>query len=155
MSTDESLAMFGKTLSLERLKVGTDQRITAEMLTMMSSAQWSAEQDYLRDQMVIRLRAHVLAEQLPPQTMQHRIRWEIEDERFASWWDMFKATYADRWWMRWRTWAVRYVPMPVERTVTVEVRDHWTDPTARIPLPPKDFGAPVLVSIADVWDGAP
>lgn len=139
---------------LERLKVGAQQRVSNEFPTMMSSAQWSAEQDRIRDQMVIRLTAHVLAEQLPPQTTDHHISFTTNHQRFATWWDMFKSTYAERWWMRWRHWDVRFVavPVPVERTVTVRVRDHWTYPTARIALPPKDFGAPVMVSIVDTSD---
>lgn len=40
---------------------------------------------------------------------------------FASWWDMFKATYRGRWWMRWRKWTINYIERTATATATVRV----------------------------------
>lgn len=142
-------------IALQRLKVGVRQELSREMATLASTAEFSSMIDHVTDRMVLQLRAHVLAEQLPPQTIQHRVRVETKDPRFATWWDHFKATYQHRWWMRWREWDVQTVrtPVVVERTVCVSVRDHWTYPRAGIALP-SEFGSPVLVSTWDSTDWA-
>lgn len=114
--------------------------------------------------MALELRAEVLAEHLPPEQVHHTVRdtqtfsGEVRDQRFASWWDHFKATYRQRRWMRWRYWTVRFqtVVIPYRQQVacrhrvTVNVRQHITYPRARVALPPDQFGRPVVVSVHDV-----
>ncbi len=143
-------------LALQRLRVAVQQRVSAEMATVASTAQFSAIVDDVVDAMVFRLQAQVLAEQLPPQTADHLVRVATTDPRYATWWDHFKDTHQNRWWMRWRSWSVRYVqkPVSVERVVTVNVRDNWTYPRAAIALPEDRFGSPVMVSLLDITDRA-
>lgn len=138
-------------VALTQLKVGARREITerflADMPGVSNTAEFRTRMDDIAGRMILDLRARVLAEQLPPQTIHHTVRVETTDPRHATWWDAFKATYQQRWWMRWRRWQIRYVhaPVTVERTVEVSVRDHWTYPRAAIVLLP-EFGSPVMVS---------
>lgn len=147
MSANEEWMGSFQQVALQRLKVGLRRELSAEMVYLASTAEarW-IEHEY--DRMVLELRAKVLAEQLPPQEIHHTVRVEAMDPRHATWWEHFKATYQQRWWMRWRGWTVRYVdtPVTVQRTITVSVRDHWTFPRASI-IPPDDrFGSRVMVA---------
>jgi hypothetical protein len=40
---------------------------------------------------------------------------------FATWRDMFKATYRGRWWMRWWRWHINYIERSETKTATVRV----------------------------------
>lgn len=134
-------------VALTQLKLATRQYLSREMATLASTVQLDAFVDDMIQNMVFELRARVLAEQLPPQKISHRIRVTTDDPRFATWWDAFKATYRERWWMRWRTWKVEHVmtPVTVARTVEVDVQNHWTYPRAAIQLP-ESLGRPVMVA---------
>lgn len=119
------------------------------------------------DAMTVELRAHVLAQQLPPKLLTHYVRestpqlikGETPVRRFATWRDHFKATHQGRWWMRWRRWRIRYIEVAVpfahthvfdcRHTVEVAVRDHWSFPEARIAVYPEELGGPVMVSITE------
>lgn len=146
--TDPTTPLAMQQVALTRLKIAIRQHLSAEMATMASTAElntWIAE-DLARN-LVFELRAHVLAEQLPPQTIRHRVRVTTTDPRHATWWDAYKDTHRRRWWMRWRHWKVSYVdtPVTVERAIEVNVRDHWTYPRAAIRLP-EEWGRPVMVA---------
>lgn len=103
----------------------------------------------IADQITADVVYQVHADHLPPAEITHQVRLEVDDPRHASWWDMFKDTYAQRWWMRWRSWPVSYVQtkVSVRRAVVVKVRGHWTYPKARIL--PEWVGNPVVVA---TWD---
>lgn len=118
---------------------------------------------YLVEDMTYELSTQLLAERLPPQYIHHTVREQqtvtgsgtVSDLHFATWFDHFKATYAGRWWMRWRMWTVRerqvVVPYAYQHELTcthrvrISVQDFWTYPRDRVGVPP-DLGAPVLVS---------
>lgn len=105
---------------------------------------------YIAEELALRLRGHVLAHQLPPQTRTTVVEGNTEDLRHATWWDHFKATHRGRWWMRWRAWTINYttVAVPYRHPVTVTVRDHWSFPDARIY--PRALGAPVMITLTEV-----
>lgn len=109
----------------------------------------TAQLRYLVDTLTVELRAHVLAHQLPPETVVAVVSGDTEAKRFATWWDHFKATYRARWWMLWRRWDINYttVKVPYEHLTNVTVRGAWTFPEARI-YPP-ELGAPVYVTITE------
>lgn len=142
-------------VTLGRLKLACTTHLSREMATLASTAELELMVDELTHNLVYRLRAQVLAEQLPPQTIKHIIRVTQDDPRHATWWDAFKATYQQRWWMRWRSWTVNHVQtnVTVNRTVEVNVRNNWTYPRAAIRLP-DEFGRPVMVATwtaRDYW----
>jgi hypothetical protein len=65
--------------------------------------------DWATDQLVLRLKTHILGEQLPSHT-------ETASTGVpATWWQHYKHDYADRWWMRrfTRRWPVK------TRTITL------------------------------------
>lgn len=140
-------------VALNQLKVATRRVLSAEFAFMADTAEFNVERDYLTDQIVMDMCARVLAEQLPPQTIDYAVRVETTDPRFATWWDHYKATHRARWWMRWRSWSVAYVDtiVAIDRIVTVAVRDNWTYPRAAVRMP-DHFGAPVLVSLVESTD---
>ncbi len=141
-------------VALTSLKLASRTYLSQEMACIASTAQFNAHVEHEMQRMVLELRARVLAEQLPPQTIRHTVRVTVDDPRFATWWDAFKATYRERWWMRWRSWEIRHVktPVAVERQVVVNVRDHWTYPRAAIQLPESQWGRPVMVATCDAVD---
>ncbi len=112
------------------------------------------------DLMVHELSVDVLSDRLPPAEIHHTVRAKqtvtvdgtVTYDRFATWWDHYKATYRGRWWMRWRRWNVRTVkeahPYTVTRDirckhhVTVDLERYRTYPHATVALP-ESFGAPV------------
>lgn len=119
--------------------------------------------------MALELRTMVLAEQLPPQTVQHTVRGtarlrvtgEVHAPRHATWLDHWKDTYRQRGWARLigsRRWRVRYIETPhrwrhdetrpyVEH-VAVPVRTYWKRPKApAVQLP--EWGEPVLTVMVD------
>ena len=137
-----------QTVALNSLKVAVQRYLSAEMVYVAHTADLRTMTEYLTDRMVLDLRARVLAEQLPPQQIHHPIRVEVDDPRHATWWEFFKATYHQRWWLRWRSWPIRHVntPVAVQRTITVDVRNHWTFPRASIIPPDSGLGTPVMVA---------
>lgn len=142
-----------QTVALNQLKVAVHRTLPREMVFVLNTVEADSLLQYETDHMVLQLTAKVLAQQLPPQAMQHLVRATVDDPRHATWWEHYKATYQQRWWMRWRTWTIRYVdtPVTVQRLITVTVRDHWTFPEASI-VPPDKLGRPVMVSIWDAQD---
>lgn len=89
------------------------------------------------DQMRLTLAMSVLAEQLPADRVRKHRREVIKTVRFATRWDRWKATYQQRWWMRWRRWPVRQLvdEHEVEATAVVDLQRYWTYPRAALPVP--------------------
>ncbi|WP_047894532.1 hypothetical protein [Micromonospora sp. RV43] len=89
------------------------------------------------DSMRLTLAMSVLAEKLPVERVRKHRREVIQTARFATWWDHWKATYQQRWWMRWRRWSVRQLvdEHEVEATAVVDLQRYWTYPRAALPVP--------------------
>lgn len=94
--------------------------------------------------MALRLRSTVLTQTLPPQTIIQEAKGFTDQHRYATWWDHFKATHRQRWWMRWRRWDVAYTTdrIPFEGRSSVTVRARWMMP--RAPALPDALGPAVL-----------
>jgi len=110
------------------------------------------EVDRFLDRIALEFRYEVLAERMPPAEVRHPVVLVEDDPRHATWWDMFKATYRGRWWMRWRAWEVAYTstPVTVRRDVVVNIQGHFTFPQA--PRIGDRFGQPVAVAIWNTSD---
>jgi hypothetical protein len=134
---------------LEPLRRVLAYRLSREMVTMAVDAHIV---EIMADRIVLDVVAKVHAHALPPAEVIHHVRLEVDDPRHASWWDMFKDAYAQRWWMRWRAWPVHYVQtkVAVQREVAVAIRGHWTYPDA--PIPASKMGQPVVVATWDTSD---
>jgi hypothetical protein len=99
------------------------------------------------------VKARILTEELPPQTVTEQVVCETQRPRWASWWDHIKATYAGRWWAGW--WVRRHPPAVLwedvtqRRTVQVQVRAAWKFPHA--PHLPTALGRAVIHTATDVF----
>ncbi|MDX3643235.1 hypothetical protein [Streptomyces sp. MB09-02B] len=99
--------------------------------------------------MVYRLTARVLADDLPPEgfTARQHLTYEVP----ASTWQMWKKRHARRWYARRLVarWPVRYEPDPDGRgtdAVCTFNLERWRSyPQARVHLPRDRFGDPVRV----------
>jgi hypothetical protein len=131
---------------LEQLRYAVQQRLPREIATAVGDTiQISTRmgEDFLAEQMVMTLTAGVLAETLPPLTLNSVDRFTVP--RFATWFDHFVATYQSRWWGRpLRRHVLRYVDEPHTHRTSVDVRTRWTYPRATTVLPGRDFGHVVL-----------
>ncbi len=110
-----------------------------------------AQLSYCVEDLTVELKSYVLAHQLPPETIADVITGTVQDQRFATWWDHFKATHRGRCWMRWRRqWIINYqtVEVPYRHTAQVTVRGHWTFPQARLAYP-RELGEPVYIAITE------
>lgn len=99
--------------------------------------------DFIAQKFAYQLETSVLAEELPPITIDERKGFTVP--RFATWWDHFKAANWNRWWMwlfRDLGWIkpARFVDEPHTYVATVDVRGHWTYPRATTVLPGREFG---------------
>lgn len=129
-----------ETIFLERLKVGCQQVIPRGILdSMQLSIEPTA--NFLVDGMVMRLKAELLAEKLPPERLANskRVTWTTP----ATWWDHLKETYAGKWWTRWMK-APRTIEHSKLAEFNIELQRYWVYPDAR-PLPRDQFGSPVRV----------
>lgn len=104
---------------------------------------------------VLWIRSRVLSQRIPPQTIHQPASGWTDQQRFATWWDHFKATYRQRWWMRWRRWAVHYTTdrIPFEGRTTIQIHGKWLMPYApALPIPSEfEFGEAVLhADVAEV-----
>lgn len=102
--------------------------------------------NHIADRLTVRLKGELLAEKLPPQHVHHvwsgthHFNLKTTVPRHATWWDLFKDTYRNRWWMRaWvRRNPVHHVDQPVvfredricAHDVQVDVGAAWTYPQA-------------------------
>lgn len=108
-------------LTLHPLKFAVHRPIPE---SVRQTAQMEQMYDTVRDSLVLKMSATVMAEQLPDQTL----RGEVTAPRWATWWDHLKDTYRDRWWFAWvvRRWPVRYIDVPHQ--VHVPLQSWWTYP---------------------------
>ena len=89
----------------------------------------------LVDRMVHQFAAEVLAEKLPPET--------INESRIAvwnfprSWWQHFKLEHSESWWLGWlvRRRPVQYAVHDKQVTLTVNLERYRTFPQANIAYP--------------------
>jgi hypothetical protein len=131
-------------VNLQVLKVGVQERVSAQFAERMSVTQ---DRDRITDVLAMRVTATVLAEELPPVSVTERVAFTVP--RFATWWDHFKATRWERWWvwiLRDLQWIKppRFVDEPHTHVADVKVRTYWTYPRANTVLPGRDFGHVVL-----------
>lgn len=103
--------------------------------------------EYRPEQMAHEVSTYVLAERLPPEHVVDEKRLEV---RYPDgWWEMFRHTYGDRWWMRWHVARrpVRWHAEVRHARLKVDLRRFWTFPQASIAIP--ELGRPVAVA---QWD---
>ncbi len=136
-------------VALEQLEVQVKHRFS-ELESLLSGElgpSVAATMEFEVDGMVAAIRARVLAEQLPPEKVERTET--VEFEHPATWWEMFRDTYRDRWWM---AWSVRRRPV---RTLTrtrgvrleVSLRRFRTYPRATVTIP--ELGTPVHVAFTE------
>ncbi|MFI7608518.1 hypothetical protein ACIBTV_25660 [Micromonospora sp. NPDC049366] len=142
MSRGYTTRLVGDVVYLEELRYGLRQDLG-------SYAAQRLELREVLDQMAVELTTSVLADKLPTEQVRQYRRERIETARFATWWDHFKATYRERWWMRWRRWRVAQLVDEhlLEAVAVVDLQRYWAFPRAAVPAP--QLGEPVRVM---VWD---
>lgn len=157
-------------IRLQSLKLATETRIGRGIADSMRVEDY---EDGLTRDIVLRIEAAVMTEELPPQVVsvevdyvhpeavgQHGLTY---DPRHATWVDHLLDTHKGRWWARLvlRRRPVRYVQTPILRRIvapvqcnhraSVPVRDRWTYPHASTVIP--GYGYSVLRSYTreDDW----
>jgi hypothetical protein len=122
------------TLTLVRKKFAQVLQIPAEMIDL------SVSESYFTDSLLIRFKATIYGEELPPHTE------TVHEQVPATWWQHFKYDYAERWWLR---ALVRHRP-PRARTITLTAT--WENMAAypwaqlRTQPTPEHLGAAVRLS---------
>ena len=123
------------------------QRICSEIRVSMACIERAELTEHVDDQlkaMVYRLSTYVATDKFAEDSYSTTL------EVPATWWDHFKHTYADRWWLR------RYVkkhPVKTSRhRATVKVERMHSYPDCRINMP--DMGRPFILEMASRpdWD---
>ena len=126
---------------LERVKLGLEHRVGA---TVLESMRPEVIIDQLSGEMVYRLRAHVLAEKLPPVEVsdQKSVTFESPASPFQHW----KQKHARTWWLAWFVgrWPVRQEATTKTVRMTVNLTKYRSYPEANYAIP-DGFGAPVLI----------
>lgn len=152
-NADEPYATLGRQIRLDMLKVAVAQRIGAQAAHQLAVRAERGD-TVLADELVVRLESFLLAEELPPIGLDDVESFTVP--RFATWWDHWKATHREKWWM----WAlrdfgwmktIRYVDEPHRHRTHVKVRTRWTYPRATTVLPADRFGHVVLKSDASAY----
>lgn len=83
------------TVRLEKVKFGIVTRLSQDF-AIPSNVDWSAESDFLTDDICLRVRQCILAQKLET----------VKAEWPADWWEALKARFAPAWFLR--RWPVRY-----------------------------------------------
>lgn len=134
-------------------QIAVDAGIMAEMdLTVGQDSAMS----FLRDEIMVRMVAKILTDDLPPETVTKTTR--VDCEIPASTWQMWKLIHAERWYARRLVdkWPVRYAPHPEMRqipvTCTFTLERYRAYPKARVTSPV--LGQPVLFHTirGEHWD---
>jgi hypothetical protein len=99
--------------------------------------------------MILQLKAYVTSEHLEPQTFTDTKKVGIYVP--ATWWDFFKFTYQDRWWMKKFFQRPKYELVTREVTLSVEVTPQIIYPEANLPVP-SVMGRPFKTYTARVVD---
>lgn len=125
-------------VALERVKIGVSERIPRYVLDNLELGIW---EDHAMDTLVTHFRSEVLAKTLGTAEKSEAVYFEAP----ASWWQMFKATYALSWWLSWLVdrWPVRYETHTKWATVTFATQAAFPDATVRFP---KELGNPIIVN---------
>jgi hypothetical protein len=153
MSLSDHLIPEVQRILLDRVRVATRRSLSPSVAESVELRTW---QDDLFGGMVYEIRAHVLAEKLPPEQVTKSTT--IEDTQVvnyptpATWWDHWKVDHADRWWAGW--FARRFPPAIEARaktvefkrdvTLTVDLQRYRSYPEATF-VPPPNLGAPVAI----------
>lgn len=135
---------YGRTV---HLNVERFQHRTHLGAGVLDSITTRVDRDHITGRAVMTLTGYLLTETLPPLTIDDRQRFTVP--RFATWWDMYKATHWERgrmWWLRELGWVKppRYVDEPHTHIAQVDVRARWTYPRATTVAPGRGFGHVVL-----------
>jgi hypothetical protein len=117
---------------LHRLKVGATEHIGAHMLESMEVS--LGQDDYFLDRLVMRLKAYVLAERLPPASVTKTVT--VSWVKPATWRDHWKLTFGHRWWARWYVSRrpARTVELRQDVALTVDLQKYITYPKANVPF---------------------
>lgn len=121
---------------VEKLRAQVELVLTEEYLRNFDL---SVIQDRVANRLRFQLRTEVWGQRLAPEVTSHNAEWH--ETRWASWWDHFKDTYRQRWWLRAlvRRRPVRYVDIPHSREITLTVESYRTFPEANFHVP-DEFG---------------
>jgi hypothetical protein len=135
-------------LALQRLRIGLEQRIGAQVIESLELHQ---VEDIFTRSIVTRLTADVLAEKLPPEKIERSKTVALDFP--ASSWQHFKQEHSESWWLRWlvRRWPVRIQQLEQTVTLTVDLERYRTFPQCNYVFP-KDLGPFVNVAVTrDHW----
>lgn len=136
-----------ETLTLERLKLGLQTNVGAHVRESLTA---ELDED-IWGGMICRLKADILAEKLPPETI---VRSRVFVLDFpASSWQHFKHEHKESWWLGWlvRRRPVRTEQHKEEATLTVDLDRYRTFPQCNYTFP-KDLGPYVQVAmVRDHW----
>lgn len=125
---------------LHRMKVGMQTRVGASFLDSM---RLEVFHDYL-DDIVLKLRAEVLADKLPPDHVTESRTIKVP----RSWWDHWKEEHQNSWWAGWFARWRGYRTHVIRLSVSVDLQRFWAYPQANIALPPR-MGDPVRMYTMD------
>lgn len=115
---------------LERLEVAATSAVTNQFL---ADAQFSAMRDFVADSLIIRLRAHVLAD---PQRRQEREHVITEEPIYDSWLDHLHASLPTGGFRgRWLTYFRGHEPRARRRVHTITVRGDAIFPASQHQFP--------------------
>lgn len=128
----------------EWLKVGVTNAVSAELA---ASLKFETLRDEVCDQIIYRLTAQVLADQLPPERVERSSSATFDVP--ASWWQAWKAEHPGLWrgWLR-RRWPALTAEHTRTMTLSVDLRRYRVYPEQTAVLP-QYFGRPVLVATSD------
>jgi hypothetical protein len=130
-------------LTLQRLRIGLEQRVGAHMIESLELHQ---VEDVFTRSIVTRLTADVLAEKLPPERVERssEFTWEFPASPFQHW----KQKHQGAWWLRWfvARRPVRRTRHKKVATLTVDLERYRTFPQCNYVFP-KDLGPYVKVAV--------
>jgi len=137
-------------VTLERLKVGFQQRVGASVADSIQLSRW---EDKIYGDLMYGLTAYVLAERLPPVTEQ--ASKTVEFQAPAKWFQHLKQTLyrlGRKSWHR-RSWLERHWPVRMKThaqvvTLSVDLQRYRTYPEANVVLP-KGYGRAINVAITN------
>lgn len=115
-------------------------------MAVAQSAHYSVHESVFHDELMHRLEAFVLTEQLVNDTYTaSKVTWEP-----ASAWQMFKRDHAESWWLGWLVSRRPVKQLAKTWTVEIEFDRKAGYPQASIALP--EFGKPVIYEqVKELW----
>lgn len=117
-------------------QIAVDAGIMAELNISVSQ---DAAMSWMRDEIMVRVMAKFLTDDLPPETVVKSTRVDVEIP--TSTWQMWKLGHADKWYARRlvKRWPVQYGPHPEGRQVTAtcefNLERYRAYPKARVESP--------------------